>query len=59
MRKIIIKIDYFYNIQGMYHGKRKTLFITFLGDIPKIRILDMLITGRELDYSISDIAALQ
>lgn len=34
----------------------KTLFVKFLGDSPKIRILDMLITGRELDYSISDIA---
>ena len=35
----------------------KTLFVKFLGDSPKIRVLDMLITGRELDYSISDIAA--
>ena len=34
----------------------KTLFVKFLGDSPKIRVLDMLITGRELDYSISDIA---
>lgn len=34
----------------------QTLFIKFLGDSPKIRVLDMLITGRELDYSISDIA---
>ena len=34
----------------------KTLFVRFLGDSPKIRVLDMLITGRELDYSISDIA---
>ena len=34
----------------------KTQFIKFLGDSPKIRVLDMLITGRELDYSISDIA---
>ena len=33
-----------------------TLFVSFLGDSPKIRVLDMLITGRELDYSISDIA---
>ena len=33
-----------------------TLFVEFLGDSPKIRVLDMLITGRELDYSISDIA---
>jgi DNA-binding transcriptional ArsR family regulator len=35
----------------------KTLFIKFLGDSPKIRVLDMLITGRELDYSISDISS--
>jgi DNA-binding transcriptional ArsR family regulator len=34
----------------------KTLFVRFLGDSPKIRVLDMLITGRELDYSITDIA---
>ena len=34
----------------------KTLFVKFLGDSPKIRVMDMLITGRELDYSISDIA---
>ena len=34
----------------------KTLFVKFLGDSPKIRVLDTLITGRELDYSISDIA---
>ena len=34
----------------------QTLFVKFLGDSPKIRVLDMLITGRELDYSISDIA---
>jgi predicted transcriptional regulator len=35
----------------------KTLFVEFFGDSPKVRVLDMLITGRELDYSISDIAA--
>lgn len=35
---------------------KKTLFIKVLGDSPKIRILDLLITGRELEYSISDIA---
>lgn len=34
----------------------QTLFIKFFGDSPKIRILDMLITGRELDYNISDIS---
>jgi len=36
--------------------KEETLFIKFLGDSPKIRVLDMLITGRELEYCISDIA---
>ena len=35
----------------------KTNFVKILGDSPKIKILDMLITGRELDYSISDIAS--
>ncbi len=34
----------------------QTLFVKFFGDSPRIRVLDMLITGRELDYSISDIA---
>ena len=34
----------------------KTLFRQALGDTPKIRVLEFLIEGRELDYSISDIA---
>lgn len=34
----------------------QTLFVKMLGNSPRIRVLDMLITGRELDYSISDIA---
>lgn len=34
----------------------QSLFIKMFGDSPKIRILDMLLTGRELDYSITDIA---
>ena len=34
----------------------QTIFVNTFGNYPKIRILDMLITGRELDYSISDIA---
>lgn len=36
--------------------EEKTLFVESLGNTPKIRVLDMLITGRELEYSISDIA---
>jgi len=34
----------------------QTLFRKALGDTPKIRVLEFLIEGRELDYSISDIA---
>jgi len=34
----------------------ETLFRKTLGDTPKIRVLEFLIEGRELDYSISDIA---
>ena len=34
----------------------ETLFRQALGDAPKIRVLEFLIEGRELDYSISDIA---
>ncbi len=34
----------------------KSLFIEFMGDSPTIRILDYLLTERELDFSISDMA---
>jgi len=34
----------------------ETLFRQTLGDTPKIRVLEFFIEGRELDYSISDIA---
>lgn len=34
----------------------QTLFRKFLGDTSQIRVLEFLIEGRELDYSISDIA---
>src|SRR3989338_6041240 len=34
----------------------ETLFRQALGDNPKIRVLEFLIEGRELDYSIIDIA---
>ncbi len=34
----------------------ETLFRRALGDSPKIRVLEFLIEGRELDYSISDLA---
>jgi Fe2+ or Zn2+ uptake regulation protein len=35
---------------------KKSLFIELFGDSPTIRVLDFLLTERELDFSISDIA---
>ena len=34
----------------------KSLFIEFMGDSPTVRILDYLLTERDLDFSISDMA---
>lgn len=36
--------------------KEESIFIESLGNSPVIKILDHLITGRELDFSLSDIA---
>ena len=36
--------------------EENTLFRSLLGDTPKIRVLEYLLEGRELDHSISDIA---
>src|SRR3989344_6619462 len=35
---------------------KKSLFIELLGDSPTIRVLDFLLTERELDFSVSDMA---
>ncbi len=34
----------------------ESIFTKAIGDTPKIKVLEFLIEGRELDYSISDIA---
>jgi DNA-binding IclR family transcriptional regulator len=36
--------------------REKTIFLEALGDSPVLRVLDFLIEGRGLDYSLSDIA---
>ena len=36
--------------------ENKSLFIEFMGDSPMIRVLDYLLTERELDFSITDMA---
>ncbi|MAH07083.1 hypothetical protein CMI38_02425 [Candidatus Pacearchaeota archaeon] len=34
----------------------RTKFINYMGDTPVMRLFDFLITGRDFDYSLSDIA---
>ncbi|MBU0760155.1 MAG: hypothetical protein KJ600_04210 [Nanoarchaeota archaeon] len=36
--------------------EEKSLFIEFMGESPTVRVLDYLLTERELDFSISDMA---
>jgi predicted DNA-binding protein YlxM (UPF0122 family) len=36
--------------------EKKSLFISFIGDSPTARIIDYLLTNRELDFSMTDIA---
>lgn len=36
--------------------EEKSVFIEYFGDYPLIRILDFLIEGREMDYSMTEIA---
>ena len=41
---------------NMKFDDEKTLFRELFGDTPKIRVLEYLLEGRELDHSIGDIA---
>ncbi|MEW5896413.1 MAG: hypothetical protein AB1668_01865 [Nanoarchaeota archaeon] len=36
--------------------EEKSLFVEFMGDSPMIKVMDYLITERELDFSITDMA---
>ncbi len=36
--------------------EEKSLFIEFMGDSPTVKVLDYLLTERNLDFSISDLA---
>lgn len=55
MEHICFTIGTFINI-NYFDYFMETLFRKAFGDTPKIRVLEFLIEGRELDYSISDIA---
>ncbi len=35
----------------------KSIFVEFIGDTPTIRLFDFLITGRDFDYTLTDLAA--
>ena len=35
--------------------KEESVFVEYFGDYPLIRVLDFLITGREMDYSMTEI----
>ncbi len=45
-----------YLLSSMIDMQDRSLFIEFMGDSPVIRVLDYLLTERELDFSITDIA---
>ena len=36
--------------------QEKSIFVEYFGDYPLIRVLDFLIEGREMDYSMTEIA---
>ncbi len=58
MRQYCLKIETFKYIGGFLVIKMETqsLFIEFMGDSPVIKILDYLLTERDLDFSITDLA---
>ena len=57
MRQHCFKIEMFkYKFAVYYNMENKSLFIEYMGDSPQIRILDFLITERNIDFNITDIA---
>ena len=41
---------------AMEENEEKSVFVEYFGNYPLIRILDFLILGREMDYSMTEIA---
>jgi len=57
MRHYCFKIEMFkYKFTVCYNMENKSLFIEHMGDSPQIRILDFLITERNIDFNITDMA---
>lgn len=53
-RNIYILVSF--TIHKMKFQDEPTIFREFFGDTPKIRVLEFLLEGRELDWSLGDIA---
>ncbi len=43
-------------IKYMENGEEKSVLLEYFGDYPLIKILDFLITSRDMDYSMTEIA---
>lgn len=56
MERICSKIETFKYELFYSNIMEETIFTKAIGNTPKIKVLEFLIEGRELDYSISDIA---
>lgn len=57
MRHSCFKIEMFkYKFAVCYNMENKSLFIEYMGDSPQIRILDFLLTERNIDFNITDMA---
>jgi DNA-binding transcriptional ArsR family regulator len=44
-----------YNLYLTYFMEDESIFLEYVGDSPRMRILQYLIEGRELDYSLTDL----
>ena len=56
MERYHTKIETFKYIENYTQNMRRTIFTESFGNSPTIRLLDFLMEGRNLDYSLTDIA---
>lgn len=56
MEQYHTKIETFIKWKVIQNSMRKTIFTEAFGNSPTIKVLDFLIEGRSLDYSLTDIA---
>lgn len=57
MRQYCLKIERYKYLKVLQNAmERESLFVAYMGDSPTIRVLDYLLTERDLDFSLTDIA---